>query len=65
MGAGKADVTVIWPDGGTSVIRFDKGQPVSADPPGKFRFLSESGLNMIRVGASERFEITDKLAFGD
>jgi hypothetical protein len=65
MGAGKADVTVVWPDGGTSVIRFDKGQPASAEPPGKFRFLRESGLNMIRVGASERFEITDKLAFGD
>lgn len=64
-GAGKADVTVMWPDGGTRVIGFYDGKPAGANARGEFRFTREGGLNMIRVGASERFEITDALAFGD
>ncbi|UVK46893.1 SH3 domain-containing protein [Mesorhizobium sp. AR07] len=64
-GAGKADVTVTWPDGGTRVISFSAGQPAGADAGGDFRFTREGSLNMIRIGVSERFEITDKLVLGD
>ncbi|WP_352772068.1 SH3 domain-containing protein [Mesorhizobium sp. M0684] len=61
----KTDVTVTWPDGGTRIISFKAGKPAGADAPGEFRFTREGSLNMIRVGASERFEITDALALGD
>lgn len=60
----KAEVTVTWPDGGTRVISFAAGLPASSDAPGEFRFTREGSLNMIRVGVSERFEITDALAAG-
>ncbi|MBN9549474.1 MAG: SH3 domain-containing protein [Alphaproteobacteria bacterium] len=62
---GKADVTVTWPDGGTRTISFLGGQPAGADSRGQFRFTREGSLNMIRVGVSERFEITDQQALGD
>lgn len=64
-GAGKSDVTVTWPDGGTRVISFYDGQPAGSNSRSDFRFTREGNLNMIRVGASERFEITDSIAFGD
>jgi hypothetical protein len=64
-GNGKADVTVSWPDGGTRTISFFGGQPAGADSRGEFRFTREGSLNMIRVGLSERFEITDQQALGD
>ncbi|MEI8702399.1 SH3 domain-containing protein [Mesorhizobium sp. ISC15] len=59
---GKANVTVTWPDGGTRVISFAAGLPTSSDASGEFRFTREGPLYMIRVGVSERFEITDQLA---
>lgn len=62
---GKADITVSWPDGGTRTISFLGGQPAKADSRGEFRFTREGSLNMIRIGVSERFEITDTLALGD
>ena len=64
-GADKADVTVTWPDGGTRLISFYGGLPAGSDSPGEFRFTREGSLNMIRVGVSERFEITDQLALGN
>ncbi|ESY49948.1 peptide-binding protein [Mesorhizobium sp. LNJC380A00] len=64
-GADKADITVTWPDGGTRVISFSAGMPANSDSPSEFRFTREGALNMIRVGVSERFEITDQLALGD
>ncbi|KRB22154.1 peptide-binding protein [Mesorhizobium sp. Root695] len=64
-GSDNVDVTVTWPDGGTRVISFRGGQPASSDAPSDFRFTREGSLNMIRVGISERFEITDAVAFGD
>ncbi len=64
-GTDKADITVTWPDGGTRTISFNAGMPASSDSGSDFRFTREGSLNMIRVGASERFEITDTLAFGD
>ncbi|MER9307446.1 SH3 domain-containing protein [Mesorhizobium sp. M0293] len=63
--ADKTDVTVTWPDGGTRIISFVAGKPVSSDAPNDFRFTREGSLNMIRVGVSERFEITDQLALGN
>ncbi|RVD67808.1 MAG: SH3 domain-containing protein [Mesorhizobium sp.] len=64
-GADKADVTVTWPDGGTRLISFYGGLPAGSDSPDEFRFTREGSLNMIRVGVSERFEITDQLALGN
>ncbi|CAN7566384.1 SH3 domain-containing protein [Mesorhizobium sp. LjNodule214] len=57
-------VTVTWPDGGTRVISFHGGLPTGSDSSDEFRFTREGSLNMIRVGVSERFEITDALATG-
>jgi hypothetical protein len=65
MGNNKADVTVTWPDGGTRVISFYAGMPAGSNSRSDFRFTREGSLSMIRVGVSERFEITDTLAFGD
>ncbi|CDX15657.1 conserved exported hypothetical protein [Mesorhizobium sp. ORS 3324] len=62
---GDSAVTVTWPDGGTRVIKFHDGMPAGSDSPDKFRFTREGTLNMIRVGISERFEITDQLALGE
>ncbi|WP_244277687.1 SH3 domain-containing protein [Mesorhizobium erdmanii] len=58
-------VTVTWPDGGTRVITFHGGKPAGSDSSDEFRFTREGTLNLIRVGVSERFEITDTVAFGD
>ena len=57
-------VTVTWPDGGGRVITFHDGKPSGSDSPDEFRFTREGSLNMIRIGVSERFEITDQLALG-
>jgi hypothetical protein len=62
---GDSTVTVTWPDGGSRVIAFHDGKPSGSDSPDEFRFTREGSLNMIRVGVSERFEITDTLALGD
>ncbi len=63
-GKDKADVTVTWPDGGTRVISFHAGQPAASNGQSGSRFTREGSLNLIRIGASERFEITDTVAFG-
>ncbi|MDX8514109.1 SH3 domain-containing protein [Mesorhizobium captivum] len=62
---GDSAVTVTWPDGGTRVITFHDGKPAGSDSSDEFRFTREGTLNMIRVGVSERFEITDQLALGE
>lgn len=62
---GDSTVTVTWPDGGTRIITFHDGQPARSDSPDELRFTREGTLNMIRVGVSERFEITDALALGE
>lgn len=64
-GKDKADVTVTWPDGGTRVISFRAGLPAASNGQSGFRFTREGSLNLIRIGASERFEITDTVAFGN
>lgn len=60
-----ADVTVIWPDGGTRVVEFRDGVPAGSNSRGEFRFTREGSLDMIRIGVSERFEIPSELSFGD
>ena len=60
-----ADVTVAWPDGGTRLISFRDGAPAASNARDPLRATREGGLNLIRIGASERFEITDAVAFGD
>jgi hypothetical protein len=64
-GTDRADITVTWPDGGTRVISFYGGLPAGSNARSDFRFTREGSLNMIRVGVSERFEITDQQALGD
>lgn len=64
-GPDAAAITVTWPDGGTRVIEFRDGVPAGSNGRGEFRFTREATLNMIRIGASERFEILDALPFGD
>lgn len=64
-GAGDADVTVLWPDGGSRVITFREGEAAGSNSSEPFRFTREGSLNMIRIGASERFEILDSVALGD
>ncbi|TIV68820.1 MAG: SH3 domain-containing protein, partial [Mesorhizobium sp.] len=46
-------------------ITFRDGKPAGSDSPDEFRSTREGSLNMIRVGTSERFEITDALALGE
>jgi len=64
IGDRDADVTVVWPDGGSRVIRFRDGAPEGSNSRGEFRFTREGSLSMIRIGVSERFEIVDELSFG-
>lgn len=64
-GDGAADVAVYWPDGGSRIIEFREGQPARSNSRGEFRFTREGNLNLIRIGLSERFEITDAVVFGD
>ncbi|MBZ9764392.1 SH3 domain-containing protein [Mesorhizobium sp. CA8] len=61
---GDSVVTVTWPDGGTRLINFRDGKPAGSDSSDEFRFTREGSLNLIRIGVSERFEITDALALG-
>jgi hypothetical protein len=61
---GDATVTVMWSDGGQRTIRFRQGKPEGSDAAGDFRFTREAGLNLIRIGRGERFEIVDDLPFG-
>jgi uncharacterized protein YraI len=64
IGDRDADVTVVWPDGGSRVIRFRDGAPEGSNSRGEFRFTREGSLSMIRIGVSERFEIVDELTIG-
>ncbi|TIQ87124.1 MAG: SH3 domain-containing protein [Mesorhizobium sp.] len=62
---GDSSVTVTWPDRGARIINFHDGKPAGSDSSDEFRFTREGSLNMIRIGVSERFEITDALALGE
>ncbi len=64
-GEAAVDVTVVWPDGGTRRIEFRDGVPTGSDAADAVRVTREGTLNMIRIGAAERFEILDALALGN
>lgn len=64
-GRDMADVTIVWPDGGSRTIAFRNGEPASANTRGELRVTREGTLNMIRIGAAERFEILDDLVFDE
>lgn len=61
---GVVEVLVTWPDGGTRMLQFRDGTPAGTNGRGEFRYVREGGLNMIRVGVSERFEITEDQSSG-
>jgi hypothetical protein len=65
QGPDGADVTVVWPDGGSRIITFRDGVPAGSNSRESFRFTREGSLNMIRVGTSERFEILDAHALDE
>ena len=65
QGDDSADITVVWPDGGTRLIEFRDGVPSRSNSRGELRHTKEGSLNLIRIGISERFEILDALALED
>ena len=63
-----ATVTIFWPDGGSRVIDFEAGQPVSfdrssADGDARLSVEMNADLFMIRIGA-QRFEIPEAVIAG-
>jgi hypothetical protein len=64
-GDAAADLTIVWPDGGTRLIEVRDGVPTGSNSRGEFRLTREGTLSMIRIGPSERFEILDALALDD
>jgi hypothetical protein len=63
-GGGSAIVTVFLPDGGQCDIVFDKGDAVSSDAGGEMVSEANNGLNIVKIGAGERYEIPDAVMFG-
>ena len=63
-GEGAADLTILWPDGGTRLVEFRDGVPAGSNSSETLRHTREGSLNMIRIGPAERFEILDALALG-
>lgn len=61
----EAVVTVTWPDGGARVINFRNGRADSSDSADPLSYTREAELNLVRIGKAERFEILDKVPFGD
>ncbi|WP_168733056.1 SH3 domain-containing protein [Aliigemmobacter aestuarii] len=68
-GSGNGSVTIDWPDGGSRVIYFEAGNPVSFDQSQADQGLSmtvtrtENDMNIVMIG-SERFEIPDAVIWG-
>jgi hypothetical protein len=56
---------VVWPDGGTRIIRFRAGRAESANSRNEFRATREAELNLIRIGSGERFEILDGVIYAE
>lgn len=68
-GGGKGYVEVFWPDGGTRVILFEEGSPISFDSSGadsgaEMTVDKESDLFKVRIG-DQRFEIPEVVILGD
>jgi hypothetical protein len=62
-GAGAAEVTVFWPDGGTRELGFDKGAPTRSNASGELTSTRQADLTVVTIG-SERFEIVDAIVEG-
>ncbi len=68
-GSGNGSVTIDWPDGGSRVIYFEAGTPVSFDKSqadGDVEMTvtrTDNGINIIFIG-DERFEIPDSVIWG-
>jgi hypothetical protein len=68
-GSGNGSVTIDWPDGGSRVIFFEAGTPVSFDQSEADKGLemtvtrTDNGINIIFIG-EERFEIPDSVIWG-
>jgi hypothetical protein len=68
-GSGDGSVTVEWPDGGSRVIFFEAGKPLSydrseADGDKEMTVTrTENGMNIVVIG-DERFEIPDSVIWG-
>ncbi len=63
-GDGDAEVTVTWTDGSTRTLHFRNREAEGSDSSAVLSVSREAGLNMIRVGEGERFEIADAVVFG-
>jgi hypothetical protein len=67
--SGDGSVTIDWPDGGSRVIFFEGGTPVSFDQSQADKGLemtvtkTENGINIIFIGEA-RFEIPDSVIWG-
>jgi hypothetical protein len=63
-GDGAAEVTVMWTDGSSRTLQFRNGEAEGSDSSAVLSVTREAGLNIIRVGEGERFEIADAVVFG-
>lgn len=63
-GDGTADVTVMWVDGSSRTLHFRNREAEGSDSGDVLSVTREAGLNIIRVGEGERFEIADAVVFG-
>lgn len=68
-GSGNGSVTIDWPDGGSRVIFFEAGDPVSFDQSQADQGLemtvsrTDDGVSAIHIG-EERFDIPDSVIWG-
>lgn len=63
-GDGAAEVTVTWADGSSRTLHFRNGEAEGSDSRDVLSVTREAGLNIIRVGEGERFEVADAVVFG-
>jgi len=59
-----AAVTVMWADGSSRTLLFRNREAEGSDSSDVLSVTREAGLNIIRVGEGERFEIADAVVFG-
>jgi hypothetical protein len=69
VGTGNGSVTIDWPDGGSRVIYFEGGTPMSFDQSQADQGLkmtvsrTDNGISIVLIG-EERFEIPDAVIWG-
>lgn len=68
-GSGNGSVSIDWPDGGSRVIYFEAGNPVSFDQSqadGEVAMTvsrTDNGMNIVSIG-EQRFEIPESVIWG-